>query len=191
MYASTWRAERDKVGAGTLLEHSIHDLDLLEFLFGRATAVSGRTAEFHPYEGIEDVVVASLAFDGGTLANLTSVWHDVLERPSLRRVEVFCERVYLVLEGDVTGPVRWTKLGEGSGSLEGQALVERLGDLDINPRNPDAAFIDAVQNNTPAYPDFAQALRAHVLTEAIYRSAAAGGTNVAVPADAATTAAWS
>ena len=81
MYDSTWRADRDKVGAGTLLEHSIHDLDLLEFLLGPAPRVTGHAAEFHGHEGIEDVVVASLAFESGAFASLTSVWHDVLERP--------------------------------------------------------------------------------------------------------------
>ena len=30
-YGSTWRADRDQAGAGTLLEHSIHDVDMLRF----------------------------------------------------------------------------------------------------------------------------------------------------------------
>ncbi len=45
---------------------------------------------------------------------------------------------------------------------------------------PMRAFIEAVQKGTPAYPDFAEALRAHILTDAIYRSAADGGASVAV-----------
>src|SRR5690606_10485506 len=103
MYESTWRSDPTKVGAGTLLEHSIHDLDLLEFLFGEVRSVNGRSAEFHPHEGIEDVMVATLAFESGAIGSLVSVWHDVLERPSLRRVEVFCENAYFVLEGDAFG----------------------------------------------------------------------------------------
>lgn len=180
MYDSTWRAEPDKVGAGTLIEHSIHDLDLLEFLLGPATVVTGQSAEFHRHEGIEDVVVANIGFACGALASLVSVWHDVLERPSLRRVEVFCERAYFVLEGDVFGPVRWTRTGQGDGSLEGEALMGELHAQGIVTRHPDAAFIEAIQKGGAAYPDFAEALRAHVLTDAIYRSAAAGGTPQAV-----------
>jgi UDP-N-acetyl-2-amino-2-deoxyglucuronate dehydrogenase len=180
MYGSTWRAERDKVGAGTLIEHSIHDLDMLEFLVGSVVSISGRSAEFHQHEGIEDVVVATLAFDNGALATLASIWHDVLERPSLRNVEVFCENAYFVLEGDHAGPVRWTRTGDGEGSLEGPALIDELGRRGIVLRNPDQAFIEAVQTGQPAYPDFAEARRAHVLLDAIYRSATAGGTNIDV-----------
>jgi predicted dehydrogenase len=180
MYASTWRAEVDKCGAGTLLEHSIHDIDLLEFLLGPATRVTGMSAGFHEHEGIEDAVVATLAFESGALATLTSVWHDVLERPSLRFVEVFCERAYFALEGDVFGPLRWTRTGQGSGVLEGEALVDELDARGVVRRHPDAAFIEAVQSGRPARPDFATAVRAHELTDAIYRSAADGGTAVSV-----------
>jgi predicted dehydrogenase len=180
MYASTWRIDPAKVGAGTLIEHSIHDLDLLEHLLGPATCVNGRSAEFHGHEGIEDVMLASLAFASGALASLVSVWHDVLERPSLRRVEVFCENAYFVLEGDVVGPVRWTRSGGDEGSLEGEALLAALADRGVELRNPDEAFVRAVQAGGPAYPDFSEALRAHVLTDALYRSAADGGASVDV-----------
>ena len=126
------------------------------------------------------MVVASLAFESGALASLTSVWHDVLERPSLRRVEVFCERAYFALEGDVFGPVRWTRAGEGDGAAENDTLIRELIARGVAQRHPDAAFIEAVQTGTPAYPDFAEAWRAHVLTDAIYRSAADGGASVTV-----------
>jgi predicted dehydrogenase len=180
MYDSTWRAEVDKVGAGTLLEHSIHDLDLLEFLLGPAQIVNGHSAEFHGHAGIEDALIASLVFENGALATLTSIWHDVLERPSLRYVEVFCERAYFALDGDVFGPLRWTRSGGAEGVFEGQALAAELTARGIDQRHPDAAFIAAVQEQRPAYPDFGEALRAHVLTDAIYRSAADGGASVKV-----------
>lgn len=180
MYESTWRAEVDKVGAGTLLEHSIHDVDLLEVLLGPARRVNGHSAEFHELVGIEDALIASLVFESGAMATLTSVWHDVLERPSLRYVEVFCERAYFALEGDVFGPLRWTRAGEGSGALEGEDLLAELGARGIVGRHPDAAFIDAVQRGVPAHPDFDEALRAHRVTDAIYRSAAGGGTPIDV-----------
>ncbi len=188
-YASKWRADPAKAGAGTLIEHSIHDLDLLDWLFGPTTSVTGRTSEFHAIAGIEDVTVASLAFEGGGLASLVSVWHDVLSRSSLRRMEVFCERAYYVLEGDVDGPVRWTLDGPGAdgtpdgpvieGSVEGDAVYAALAEAGISIRNPDAAFIAAVVDGTPAYPGFRDAARAHLLTEAIYRSAREGGSSVA------------
>jgi predicted dehydrogenase len=93
-------------------------------------------------------------------------------------VEVFCERAYLALEGDFVGPVRCTRLGEEERVLEGEALLDELAAAGIALRNPDAAFIEAVQSGRDAYPSFADALRAHVLVDAIYRSAASGGATV-------------
>ena len=37
-YASTWRGDAAQVGAGTLLEHAIHDIDILVSFFGRVSA---------------------------------------------------------------------------------------------------------------------------------------------------------
>jgi predicted dehydrogenase len=42
-YQSTWRGDVAKAGAGTLLEHSIHDLDMLEHVLGPVAEVSART----------------------------------------------------------------------------------------------------------------------------------------------------
>jgi predicted dehydrogenase len=180
MYASTWRAERDKVGSGTLLEHSIHDLDLLEVLLGPAARVTAFSREFHELEGIEDALTANIEFESGALCILTSIWHDVLERPSQRYVEVFCERAYYALEGDVFGPVRWTGPDGSAGVADGEDLLSRLADAGIAIRNPDQAFIEAIQQGRPASPSFADARRAHLLTDALYRSAAGGGTPIEI-----------
>lgn len=183
MYGSTWRADVDKAGAGTLLEHSIHDLDLLEHLLGPVAEVQARSGAFHDIAGIEDLMVATLAHAGGTVATLTSVWHDVAPRPSLRRVEIFCERRWISLEGDWFGPVRWTD-GDGSeGSVAGDDLVAAAVEA-AGPdagANPDGAFVRAARTHSPAWPDFATAVRAHEVADAIYRSAAAAGSPVALP----------
>jgi hypothetical protein len=70
----------------------------------------------------------------------------------LRRVEVFCENAYFVLEGDVLGPVRWTRCGVDDGSVEGQDLFDALESASIELRHPDAAFISAIESGTPASP---------------------------------------
>ena len=147
---------------------------------GPANRVTGMSAGFHGHEGIEDAVVATLAFESGALATLTSVWHDVLERPSLRYVEVFCERAYFALEGDVFGPLRWTRAGGGGGGSRARRWSPSSMHRGVARRHPDAAFIEAVQTGSPAHPDFATAVRAHELTDAIYRSAAEGGAAITV-----------
>jgi predicted dehydrogenase len=180
-YGSTWRADREKAGSGTLLEHSIHDLDMLRFLVADIAAVSARTANHHGYDGIEDVASVSLGFVGGATGTLTSVWHDNLARPSLRRVEVFCERRHVVIDGDDWfGPVRWTDADATEGRLEGQALHEAAEALVDGSLNPDAEFLRAAECGQPTWPDVAVAVEAHRAADACYRSAALGGAAVAL-----------
>jgi myo-inositol 2-dehydrogenase / D-chiro-inositol 1-dehydrogenase len=178
MYGSTWRTDAARAGRGTLLEHSIHDVDILLWLLGPVSTVSATTREVHGYPGIEDVAVARLGHAGGAAATLTSVWHDVLERPSLRRVEVFCSRLYAALEGDFFGPVRWQFTGEEERVLGGDdlaAAAAEAGAGDTATTNSAAAFLDAVRAGRPASPSFADALPAHRVVDALYASAAAGG----------------
>jgi predicted dehydrogenase len=181
MYGSTWRADPDKAGAGTMLEHSIHDIDALEWLLGPAVSVSARSSTFHGNPGIEDTVVVGMEHTGGTQVSLTSVWHQLLERPSLRRLEVICEHAFLTVEHDVMGPVTWTRPGE-QGSLEGGELFSAVAERhDGHSPNQDAGFIEAVASGEPGdHPDFTTALRAHEVVAGIYRSAAEGGTAIDV-----------
>jgi predicted dehydrogenase len=180
-YASTWRADRALVGAGTLLEHSIHDVDMLRFLVGDVVRVSANTANFHGHDGIEDVATATLAFAGGAIGTLTSVWHDNLARPSLRRVEIFCERRYIVIEGDDWfGPVHWTDADGSTGSLGGDEIATAAEPLLDGSMNPDGEFISAVVAGRAPQPDFATALRAHHIVDAMYRSAVGDGAMVRI-----------
>jgi myo-inositol 2-dehydrogenase/D-chiro-inositol 1-dehydrogenase len=174
-YGSTWRGEVDKVGAGALLEHSIHDVDILEAVVGRVEDVSARSAEFHGIKGIEDLVVATIGFEGGAVGSLTSVWHDNDARGSLRRIEVFCERALFTVEGDWFGPLSWERADGTTGSLEGEELVRAAEALANDDLNPDGAFLRAVRDGRRCTPDFATAVRAHEVTEAMYASARAGG----------------
>lgn len=176
-YASSWRGDRDKAGAGTLIEHSIHDIDMLHALVGPIESVNARWSNFHGHDGIEDVVNAVVSFAGedSTSGTLSSIWHDNLARPSLRRVEVFTERRYVAIEGDWTGPVTWSDTDGTTGSLAGDALVKATRELVPRHGNPDAAFLLSVRDGVPSFPDARVALRAHEVVDAMYRSAAEGG----------------
>lgn len=175
-YNSTWRADRTLVGAGTLIEHSIHDVDMLRFLVGDIERVSANTANFHGHDGIEDVASATIGFRNGAVGSLTSVWHDNLARPSLRRVEVFCERRHVVIEGDDWyGPVSWLDTDGASGTLDGDELEAAALPLLDGSMNPDGEFVKAVVEGRAAHPDFATAVEAHRIVDAMYRSAEGGG----------------
>jgi len=181
MYGSTWRSDPERAGAGTMLEHSIHDVDALEWLLGPAVSVSARSSTFHGNPGIEDTVVVGLEVASGAQVSLTSVWHQLLDRPSLRRLEVICEHAFLTLEHDVVGPVTWTRPGE-QGAIEGGELFSAVAErYDGHNPNQDAGFVAAVASGEPGpHPDLQTAVRAHEVVDGIYRSAAKGGAAVEV-----------
>ncbi len=187
MYASTWRGDAARAGSGALLEHSIHDLDLIDWWIGPITTVSAMTAHHHRIDGIEDQATVILRGQDGAIATLSSTWHDVTSRPSQRRIEIFCRRATLIVEGDWQGPVRWES-ADDSGVLEGAELVAAVRSHQAHEapviqgagrtQNPDREFVDAVLDGTTAHPDAATALRARVLADAAYRSAASHGASV-------------
>ncbi|MCC5953528.1 MAG: Gfo/Idh/MocA family oxidoreductase [Acidimicrobiia bacterium] len=187
IYGSTWRSDPARAGRGALLEHSIHDVDLLEQLVGPVRSVRALVADHHGLGPIEDTVSAVLEHRSGATSTLTSVWHDVLSRPSQRRVEVFCTGAWVAVEGDVFGPVRWSRQEESpvvpglEGSFENHELLDALAEGGWQGRNPDVAFVEAVTEGRPARPSIADALRAHVVVDALYRSAEAEGARVVVP----------
>jgi predicted dehydrogenase len=183
LYGSDWRADVTKAGAGTLLEHSIHDVDLLRWLLGDPVSVQARLASRFGHPGIEDVAALACAFPDGAVATLTSVWHQILSRGSSRRVEVFCEHALLWLDDDFTGPLH-VETAEGSESLTTRPpeWVDDLGAPDALARAvgeyapPTKAFLDALAaGRAGPGPDAATALAAQRVVDAAYRSAAAGG----------------
>ncbi|HET6810523.1 MAG TPA: Gfo/Idh/MocA family oxidoreductase [Acidimicrobiales bacterium] len=183
-YASTWRADRAVAGGGALIEHSIHDLDALSWLLGPVTEVSAVTANHAGHPGIEDVAHVTLTHASGARSALVSLWHGILSRPSTRRLEVFCRDRLYWLDDDMTGPLHV----EGPGGPEpdrgpGPDFLELAAALPVPEEwrvalagyaAADRAFLDAVAGGRPPAPGLADALRAHVLVDAVYRSAEAG-----------------
>jgi len=189
LYSSTWRGDVEVAGGGCLIEHSIHDLDILRFCLGEVTEVTGRITNFSGHVGVEDLATVSLRFASGASAELVSVWHDILSRGSTRRVEVFCRQGLAWLDDDFRGPLHletsqgtevrpcpppgWVRdlgLGEDQVGLAVSAYVEA-----------DRDFLDAVSAGRAPQPSFDEAVVAHRLVDAVYRSSGAGGTPVAVP----------
>jgi predicted dehydrogenase len=182
-YPSEWRSDVAIAGGGTMIEHSIHDLDVLAWMLGDIVEVSCRTSNFAGHEGIEDVAVATFTHASGATSSLVSVWHQVLSRPSLRRIEVFCERALLWLDDDTAGPVtvEQTSGSQVIAAKTGQGWLERLAVPDAwrDGLAPYAAaglaFLTSIVEGHPPDPGFEVALAAHRVADAAYRSAALGG----------------
>ena len=183
MYASDWRADADTAGGGCLIEHSIHDVDILRFCLGDVAEVAARTAVFAGYPGIEDLAVVTMQLASGATVEIVSIWHQILTRGSTRRLEVFCEQGFVWLDNEFTGPLHVeTSDGAEVVACEPAAWVRQLpfgaDDVGLSLQvyaQADEAFLRAVHSGQPAEPSFADALVAHRLVDAAYRSAAAGG----------------
>src|SRR5687768_14984567 len=64
-YRSRWRSDVEIAGGGTLIEHSIHVIDVLAWILGPITSVTARTANFAGHPGIEDVAVVTSVHRSG------------------------------------------------------------------------------------------------------------------------------
>jgi predicted dehydrogenase len=188
LYGSHWRAEVEQSGGGCLIEHSIHDVDILRFCFGEVDAVAARTANHAGHEGVEDLATVLLSFAAGLEVQLTSVWHEILTRGSTRRVEVFCRDGMAWLDDDFRGPLHvQTSEGNDERACPSPRWVEDLPlahdeiGLAVRPYvEADRSFVDAVTGGREPEPGLTEALTAHRLVDAAYRSAAGGGQPVEV-----------
>jgi predicted dehydrogenase len=187
-YASQWRADVSQAGGGCLIEHSIHDVDILRFCFGEVDRLSARTANFSGHEGIEDLAILSLSFASGLEAQLTSVWHNILSRGSTRRIELFCQEGMIWLDDEFRGPlhVQTSAISEVR-PCPSPPWVDELplshDDVGLAIRayvEADRAFVDAVREGSAPAPGLDEALLAHRLVDAAYRSAERGGAPIDV-----------
>lgn len=192
-YASTWRGDVTKVGSGTLLEHAIHDVDVLISYFGRVRRVYGVTRFFFEKAGVEDVSSAILEFESGAIVNHTSVWHNLLHRGSSRRMHVVCENAqYSWEDDDYAGAIRCeTNTTGGRTDISSEEVIERFAksalitemrlreaviphDLGQAYLLEDYTFLKAVSEDRQSWLDFDIAVYAHQVVDAIYESARRG-----------------
>ncbi len=181
-YGSTWRADPERAGSGTLLEHSIHDVDLFRRLFGEVNAVQCHIRETSGHPGIEDVAHVHFQHAGGHSSTLASIWHDMPDRQSSRSLEVFFERARFTTESDYFGAITVEVAGRATQVLSHDEVLNRFMALEgLNPADEDLRslaglgdrrFLEAVLSGQPASPSFDEALRAHELVDACYQSAA-------------------
>jgi predicted dehydrogenase len=179
-----WRSERSSAGAGTLLEHTIHGIDLLNWIFGPAVAVTARTRHVLELE-VEDTAAALLEHDSGAVGTVVSIYGRVRGREE-SRLEVHCrdgviEATWGVLVECDENRLNVHRSGEAAEHVDVAALLDRqLAGLGLIERPfllnelADRAFIESVVRGEAASPSLDDALRAHAVVDAAYRSAISG-----------------
>jgi len=181
IYGSDWRADVETAGGGTLIEHSIHDVDIVRWLFGEVVSVRGAVKNFAGHEGIEDMVAAQLEFESGCTAQLTSIWHNMLGRESNRYLEIFLENGYISSAEDFIGAVNYQTGSEELQTITAQEVLDEylasagMQDPKFNSLHSmqglqNYRFLKALENGEDPRPDFGVALKAHEIVEAIYQA---------------------
>jgi myo-inositol 2-dehydrogenase/D-chiro-inositol 1-dehydrogenase len=186
LHFSAWRADRKQTAGGTLIEHGVHDLDLLTWFFGRPRRLRAWEQNRAGHHGVEDYVAIELEFDGGLRAQLVNLWHDVLQRHSNRRLEIFCQTAFLASSHDMSGTVT-CQFGDGEEKRLSEddvlrryrniaaAVPEELSSLaGVAYLMQDLAFIDALLSDRDPHPGMRIGLEAQRLAEAVYHAARTG-----------------
>lgn len=166
-----WRVQAQS--GGQFVEQTTHIVDLARYLAGEVVKVQAFDAHQVMHEKVEncdvaDAATANLLFDNGAVGNISNTC--MLEGWGQSSIRVMAEGFTLQIAG---AGLSWT---DGSGSDEYQMQVDGY-------RAEDEAFIHAIKtgDRTVINSDYADAYLTLAVTDAINRSAAAGGAPVLVP----------
>jgi predicted dehydrogenase len=178
-YDGNWRGTWALDGGGALINQSIHNIDLMQWLVGPVESVFGRTATLAHQMETEDTASAVLTFKNGALGVIqgaTSCWPG-----DPARVELHGDKGTIVLEeGRI---VAWKLADAPPGEAEAMlALADQQGSGASDPtaigfemhRRQVVDLIQAIRENRPPAIDGAEGRRAVEIIRAIYRSAETG-----------------
>jgi predicted dehydrogenase len=171
-----------QAGGGALLEHSIHSVDILNWLFGPVSRVFALTRNVYGYE-VEDTATLTIEHDNGVVGNLVTIFNGMRGREE-RRLEVFFENGVIELTTDFVigakedsfmvqrpdqAPERLDVAAMREAFFTGIGVTRR--DMFFYQYISDRAWLGSVRAQTTATPGFADAFAAHAVVEAAYRSA--------------------
>jgi len=189
-----WRADVEMAGAGVLIEHGLHDVDIIEWMFGPVKRVSARMDNFAKHPGIEDYMEIRFEFAKGVTANLIELWHDIAAHQAVRHFEIFFQKALITLD---TYDMHHVNIRDKNAEhmLERSDLYRMVADdplyKDISRREDlvfmsdfyalqDYWFVRNLLEDKPLSPTITEGLRAFIVADACYRSAAEDGAWITV-----------
>lgn len=179
-----WKGTQALDGGGALMNQAIHNVDLLLWMMGDATHVSGFTATLaHERIEVEDTAVAVIRFKSGALGVIQATTSVHPGYP--KTIAVHGDRGSVVIEQDDV--LRWdfdpvtaddarvreqfaAKVGASGGSADPKAISHE------GHRRQLADFVDAIRENRVPKVDGREGKKAVDLICAIYESARTGRT---------------
>jgi predicted dehydrogenase len=179
-----WKGTQALDGGGALMNQAIHNVDLLLWMMGRPTHVTGLKATLaHERIEVEDTAAACVRFESGALGVIqatTSVW------PGLpKTIAIHGDRGSVVVEQEDV--LRWEfnpptaededvktrfaqKVGASGGSSNPASISHAGHALQL------ADFVQAVREQRPPVVDGREGRKAVALIQGIYQSALSGRT---------------
>jgi predicted dehydrogenase len=179
-----WKGTQALDGGGALMNQAIHNVDLLLWMMGPVTQISGLTATLaHERIEVEDTAVACLRFANGALGVIqatTSVHPGlpktiaihgdhgtaIIEQDDVLRWELTPE-----MEEDKAVRAQFAVKSGASGGSSNPGAISHVG----HARQLDD-FVRAIRNNTSPLVDGREGRKAVEVIAAIYQSAATGRT---------------
>jgi predicted dehydrogenase len=171
---SPWRGRKAEAGGGVLMIQAIHMIDLLQWVLGMPRRVLGRVATAVHAVEVEDVAVGLLEFEDGVVATVEATTAAAPAQPPA--VEILGDRATAAVSGS------WGYLEFRQRSHEAPPASAAAGHRDAGRTRPSVEpyaeqikdFVAAVRERRPPLVDGAEARKALVIVDALYRSAGLG-----------------
>ena len=183
-HPSKWRKYPSIAHAGCLFEHSIHDVDMLEFLLGDISSLKRLSANIRyvspiSQDRLEDSALINFEYENGMSGSLLSLWHNFSRDE--RRIEIFFENGAIILDGYQV--IKYDSfnfyLNKRRKKLKLEKILSNYFEKLNYPQIPiqfsayffeNLSFLESIIKNETPYPDLNIGLRAHEIIEKAYQS---------------------
>ncbi len=182
-HPSLWRKDPSLAHAGCLFEHSIHDVDMLEYLFADERNLAHVHANIRyisplTQKSLEDVALLNFKYSDGFTGDLTSIW--TMAKIDERRMEIYFENGYILVDGYNAGFKEFSTLINRKkkrlnfNDISSEYVNHRRFDLKSFGIGPfffeDISFLESLLTENDPYPGLEIGLKAHQIIEAAYDS---------------------
>jgi len=98
--SSTWRSKIEE-GGGCLYDYASHVINLIQFMVGTPTRVSGTVLKKFYSQYVEDAVFSSFIFNNGIEGNLSANWSEENYRKMTTKIEILGEKGKIISDSQV------------------------------------------------------------------------------------------
>jgi predicted dehydrogenase len=183
-HPSNWRKDPNLAYAGCLYEHSIHDIDMLDYLFAKEFSLSKLYAKIRyvsslTQDKLEDIANLNLEYKDGFPGSLVSIWNKA--KIDERRIEIHFENGIIILDG-YTG-LNFNEFKFLIKNKKTKLKVDKVYEEFVKSRNytqiipitgpylfTNLSFLNSIIKEEKPYPGLDIGYKAHEIIELAYQS---------------------